>query len=88
MNKTQYEKHKREVKQFMRRKCEYNKSHPDEFKLKRLEHRKQRSKKLSLRERMKLKKSKKERMRRTKRDHKLGLINDLEFKQKMEALQA
>ena len=88
MNKTQREKHKREVKQFIQEKREYNKSHPSEHELKKLEHRKQRTKKLSLHERRKLKKLKKEKVRQTKRDHKLGLIDDLEFKQKMEALQA
>ena len=76
------------MKEFIRQKREYNKSHPDEHELKKLEHRKQRTNKLSLRERRKLKKLKKEKMRQTKRDRKLGLIDDLEFKQKMEALQA
>ena len=88
MNKIQREKRKKEAKEFIQRKREYNKSHPGEHELKRLEHKKQRTKNLSLREGRKLKKLKKERMRQTKRDHKLGLIDDLEFKQKMEALQA
>jgi len=86
MNKLQREKHKKEVNEFMRRKHEYNKSHPDEHELKKLEHRKQRTENLSLRERRKLKEIKKEKIRVVKRDHKLGLVGDLKFKQEMEAL--
>lgn len=88
MNKIQRAERKRGVKEFMRRKREHNKSHPDEHELRRLEHRKQRTKKLSLRERRKLKKLKKEKIRQTKRDHKLGLLGDVEFKREMEAFES
>lgn len=86
MNKLQREERKREVKEFMQRKREYNNSHPSEHELKRLGHKKQRTKNLSLREGKRLKKLKKEKTRVVKRDHKLGLIGDLEFKREMEAL--
>ena len=86
MNRVQREERKREVKEFMQRKREYNKGHLGEHELKKLEHKKQRTENLSLRERRKLKKLKKEKIRVVKRDHKLGLVGDLEFKREMEAL--
>jgi len=86
MNKIQRDERKRGVKEFMRRKREHNKSHPGEHELKKLEHREQGARKLSLREGRRLKKLRKEKERQVRRDRRQGQIGDLESKREMEAL--
>lgn len=87
MNKKQRERHKQNVKEFMEKKKEFNKIHPDEYEAKQLIHKKAKDKKLEKKDKKRLRKLWREKKRKIRKEYKEGKITKTEMKTKLKKLE-